>query len=251
MQPTSFLIVFILSAVGISQIAAENRTFTVDYENETFLKDGQPFRYISGTLHYFQIPRELWRDRMLRMRALGCNALQTYVIWSLHQPSEKAYDFTKDANLTEYLSLAKELGFVVILRLGPYIDAEMDFGGFPYWLLKNKDIVLRSSKDDRYLKAVQDWFQYLLITIVKPMLYQNGGPIILTQIENEYGFYPACDQKYMLWMRDLVRQFLGNDPVLITTDGASVDALKCAQVPPGVLPTIDFGVGTEQDVKQR
>lgn len=240
------LFIFFLDSISTTSAAS---TFTVDYENQTFLKDGKPFRYISGTLHYFQIPRELWRDRMLRVRALGCNALQTYVMWSRHEPYENQFDFTKDANLTDYLSMAQELGFVVILRIGPYIDAEMDFGGLPYWLLKKKDIILRSSKDQRYLQAVENWLTFLYAKVVKSFLYSKGGPIILVQIENEYGLYPECDAQYMIWMRDLAQKNLGNDTVLITTDPAS--ALQCAHVPPGVLPTIDFGVGSQHDVTDR
>src|SRR4051812_5646417 len=98
----ALLIILITAAAGAG---ADAPTFTVDYDANTFRKDGQPFRYIAGTLHYFQIPHELWRDRMLRVRALGCNALQTYILWNRHETYEGVYNFGGDANITEYLRL--------------------------------------------------------------------------------------------------------------------------------------------------
>ncbi|XP_045618256.2 beta-galactosidase [Procambarus clarkii] len=222
--------------------SSANRTFVIDYDNDQFLKDGQPFRYISGSIHYFRVLPSSWRDRLKKMRMAGFNALETYVEWSSHEPEPGAFDFTGMHDLETFLKTAQEEDLVVILRLGPFIDAERDMGGLPYWLLnKNPDMQLRSS-DSSYLTYVDDWFSNILLPKVKPFLYENGGPVIMVQVENEYGSYPACDFAYTSHMRDLIRQGLGDNVVLFTTDGNGVNYLKCGKIP-GVYSTVDFGSG--------
>ncbi|XP_064103731.1 beta-galactosidase-like [Macrobrachium nipponense] len=218
------------------------RSFAIDYANDQFLKDGQPFRYISGSIHYFRTLPSEWRDRLRKLRMAGFNAVETYVEWSSHEPEPGVYDFSGILDLQKFLEIAQEEDLLVILRPGPFIDAERDMGGFPYWLLrKNKNMQLRTS-DKTYLEAVDHWFGDILLPLVKPLLYENGGPIIMVQVENEYGSYPACDHTYTEHLRDIFRKILGDSILLFTTDGNRASALTCGKIP-GVYATVDFGAG--------
>ncbi|XP_071751808.1 beta-galactosidase [Centroberyx gerrardi] len=216
------------------------RSFSVDYKNDCFQKDGQEFRYISGSIHYSRIPRAYWKDRLLKMYMAGLNAIQTYIPWNYHEPSPDQYDFSGDRDVEHFLQLAQDIGLLVILRPGPYICAEWDMGGLPAWLLNKKDIVLRSSDPD-YIAAVDTWMGKLL-PMIKPFLYQNGGPVITVQVENEYGSYFACDYNYMRHLAKLFRSHLGEQAVLFTTDGAGLGYLKCGSIQ-GLYATVDFGPG--------
>ncbi|XP_068942233.1 beta-galactosidase isoform X2 [Petaurus breviceps papuanus] len=185
------------------------------------------------------------------MRMAGLNAIQTYVPWNFHEPLPGLYQFSGDQDLEYFLQLAHEIGLLVILRPGPYICAEWDMGGLPAWLLEKKSIVLRSSDLD-YLAAVEKWLG-ILLPKVQPYLYQNGGPIITVQVENEYGSYFSCDYNYLRFLLNLFRQHLGKDVVLFSTDGASEEYLKCGALQ-GIYATVDFGTGrnvTEAFLTQR
>ncbi|KAM8879951.1 beta-galactosidase [Spinachia spinachia] len=215
-------------------------SFSVDYQKDCFRKDGEEFRYISGSIHYSRIPRIYWKDRLLKMYMAGLNAIQTYIPWNYHEEFPGQYNFSGDRDLEYFLQLAQDMGLMVILRPGPYICAEWDMGGLPAWLLKKKDIVLRSSDTD-YIRAVDKWMGKLL-PMMKPFLYQNGGPIITVQVENEYGSYFACDYNYMRHLTKLFRSHLGEEVVLFTTDGAGLGYLKCGSIQ-GLYATVDFGPG--------
>lgn len=217
------------------------RTFELDYNRDRFLKDGQPFRYISGSIHYFRIPRFYWEDRLLKMKMAGLNAIQMYVPWNFHEPQPGQYEFSGDRDVEHFIQLAHQLGLLVILRPGPYICAEWDMGGLPAWLLEKESIVLRSSDPD-YLAAVDKWLAVLLPKM-KRLLYQNGGPIITVQVENEYGSYFACDYNYLRFLEHRFRFHLGNDIILFTTDGAAGKLLKCGTLQ-NLYATVDFGTGS-------
>ncbi|XP_061547776.1 beta-galactosidase-1-like protein [Phycodurus eques] len=231
-------------------VSAE-RSFTIDYKNNCFLKDGQPFQYISGSIHYSRIPRFYWKDRLLKMYMTGLNAIQIYVPWNFHETVEGIHNFTGDRDLEHFLDLANQTGLLVLLRPGPYICAEWEMGGLPAWLLQRNNIVLRSADKD-FLQAVTNWFAVLLPKM-KPWLYINGGNIISIQVENEYGSYYACDYNYMRHLRTLLRYYLGKDPVLFTTDGNTDKEMTCGTLQ-GLYATVDFGTGdniTEAFNRQR
>ena len=225
---------------------SEARSFAIDYENNCFLKDGKPFRYISGCFHYFRVPRFYWKDRLLKMKAGGLNAVQTYIAWNIHEPVHGQFNFEDDADLVSFIEMANNLGLLVIIRAGPYICAEWEFGGYPPWLLKkNSSIILRSTDNKEYLSYVESWMSVLLPKL-KPLLYSNGGPIISVQVENEYGYYFACDHAYLQFLEQVFREHLGNDVILFTVDGDSESLLKCGSIP-SLYATIDFGSKTDPE----
>uniref|UniRef100_A0A452QYT2 Galactosidase beta 1 like n=1 Tax=Ursus americanus TaxID=9643 RepID=A0A452QYT2_URSAM len=219
-----------------SLLQAGTRSFVVDRENDRFLLDGAPFRYVSGSLHYFRVPRVLWADRLFKMRMSGLNTVQFYVPWNYHEPEPGVYNFNGSRDLFAFLNEASVANLLVILRPGPYICAEWDMGGLPAWLLQKPDIHLRTSDPD-FLAAVDSWFKVLLPRLY-PWLYHNGGNIISIQVENEYGSYRACDFGYMRHLAGLFRALLGDRILLFTTDGP--EGLKCGSLQ-GLYTTVDFG----------
>ncbi|CAG0887731.1 unnamed protein product [Darwinula stevensoni] len=235
---------YITAELPVSKrLKSSQRLFVVDYENNRFLFLPFGMSMQSGSMHYMRIPRIHWRDRLLKLRAAGLNAIQTYIQWSLHEPWPGVYDFDGNLDISSYFKEAQDLGLAVIIRLGPYIDAEMDMGGLPFWLLREDPHMKLRTSDPSYMKWVQKWYGVLL-PILRPLLYENGGPIIMMQIENEYGSYFACDSNYTLQLRDLTRGYVGDQTVLFTTDGPSVNYLRCGFIPK-VFPTIDFGSGQD------
>lgn len=232
----------LLSIVGTGNTEGTARSFIIDYENDRFLKDGEPFRYVSGSLHYFRVPKSYWKDRMTKMKLAGLNALQTYVEWSGHEPEPGKYVFEDNYDLKTFLETAQEVGLLVIFRPGPYICAERDNGGLPYWLLRLNPNMRYRSSDKTYLDAVDKWLNVLL-PMVEPYLYKNGGPIITVQVENEYGQYFACDHNYMRHLVEVFQHYLGRDIILFRTDAPSDSAYRCDAVN-NTLVTADFGAGT-------
>ena len=205
-------------------------------------------RYVSGSMHYSRVPAYYWKDRLLKMKAAGLNAVQTYVPWNFHEPFPGMYDFEEDHDLVNFIKTAQQVGLLVILRAGPYICAEWDMGGLPSWLLRNTSVSLRSS-DPYYMQYVDQWLAALLPK-VKPLLYENGGPIIMVQVENEYGSYPACDKVYLQHLESEFRKYLGSSVVLFTTDGNSDTSLKCGTIP-SMYATVDFGITADPAVSFR
>ncbi|MQM00502.1 hypothetical protein Taro_033237 [Colocasia esculenta] len=231
--------------------------------DDTFWKDDQPFQIIGGDLHYFRVlpegdrcggdvlgqgrwrrgpPAKYWKDRLLRAKALGLNTIQTYVPWNIHEPQPGRWVFAGIADIESFLKLAQELGFLVMLRVGPYICAEWDLGGFPAWLLAVEPALRLRSSDHAYLLLVKKWWDVLLPKLV-PLLYKNGGPIIMVQIENEFGSY-GYDHSYLHQLVALAREHLGDQVILYTTDGGSWDLLRRGTIPgEDVFAAVDFSTG--------
>ncbi|NXD47638.1 BGAL galactosidase, partial [Corvus moneduloides] len=229
------------SSASLLQASPSARSFQLDYEHNCFRKDGAPFRYISGSIHYARVPRPAWRDRLLKMYMSGLNAVQVYVPWNYHEMLPGVYDFTGNRDVEAFLDLTAELGLLVILRPGPYICAEWEMGGLPAWLLWKPDITLRTS-DPAYLAAVDSWL-HILLPKIKPHLYQHGGNIISVQVENEYGSYYACDHGYLWHLLGSFRALLGSEVLLFTTDSTWEEELRCGTLQ-GLYATVDFGPGS-------
>jgi len=244
MRTACLYVLLVNASIGLLTVCYGNKpggSFTIDLDHDTFLKDGQPFKYISGSIHYFRVPYYYWADRLNKMFAAGLDAAQTYVAWNLHEPMPGKYDFAGQQNLSLFLQTAQDAGLLVVLRAGPYICGEWEYGGLPAWLLSdNKPMVVRTMNAS-YISAVDRWMGVLL-PYIKPYLYSNGGPIIMVQVENEYGSYRAvdCGHDYMSHLRDLFRKYLGNDVILFSTDGNDYGLMQCGAID-GVYGTVDFG----------
>ncbi len=184
---------------------------------KSFYLDGQKINIYSGAMHYFRIPCAYWKDRLQKLKAAGFNTVETYVAWNMQEPQEGQFCFDGQSDVEKFIKTAQEVGLFVIVRPGPYICAEWDFGGFPAWLLKYDDIVLRCC-NERYIGFVRRYFNTLLPRLA-PLQITRGGPIIMMQIENEYGSY-ARDKQYLRILRDLMREN-GIEVLLFTSDGES------------------------------
>ena len=183
--------------------------------NESFYFEDEPFQILSGGIHYFRTVPEHWEDRLQKLKALGMNTVETYIPWNLHEPKKGDFNFSGMADIERFIELAHKLGLYIILRPAPYICAEWEMGGLPSWLLKDKSLVIRSSHPT-FLAHVEDYFAELLPKF-KRYLYQNGGPVIAMQIENEYGAY-GNDLAYLDFYRSQYKKH-GLDTFLFTSDG--------------------------------
>ncbi|KAM6946329.1 beta-galactosidase-1-like protein 2 [Aplochiton taeniatus] len=198
-----------------------------------FTLEGEPFLILGGSIHYFRVPRAYWQDRLLKMKACGLNTLTTYVPWNLHEPERGVINFKDQLDLVAYIKLAAELGLWVILRPGPYICAEWDLGGLPSWLLRDRNMKLRTTYPG-FTEAVNSFFN-ILIPKCEPFLYKKGGPIIAVQVENEYGSY-AKDDQYMPFIKEALLA-RGINELLLTSDNR--EGLKFGGAD-GVLKTINL-----------
>lgn len=203
---------------------------------DKFYVNGKPVQIISGAIHYFRIVPEYWRDRLEKLKAMGCNTVETYVPWNLHEPQKGTYCFDGILDIKKFLEIAAELKLWVIFRPSPYICAEWEFGGLPAWLLAEDGMRFRSSYPS-FMQHTADYYKKLF-EITAPLQHPLGGPIILIQVENEYGYY-ADDTGYLEQMKQLM---LDNGACVpfVTSDGPWGDALECGKLE-GVLPTGNFG----------
>ncbi len=212
---------------------------TFEVKGDRFCIDGEPLNIYSGAMHYFRTLPEYWEDRLLKLKAAGFNTVETYVCWNLHEPKKGEFNFSGMLDIVKFLKTAQALGLYAIVRPGPYICAEWEFGGFPAWLLADKNIELRCNSEG-YLKHVRDYFEKLFSLLV-PQLITNGGNIIAMQIENEYGSY-GNDKKYLKSLEKMYDE-LGIDVLKFTSDGTWCNMLSGGTIE-GVLPTLNFGSRT-------
>lgn len=209
---------------------------TFDWKGRDFLLDGKPFVIRGGEMHFSRVPREHWRDRLRMMKAMGLNTVGTYLFWNLHEPRPGDFDFGGQNDIAAFVRTAQEEGLWVILRPGPYACAEWEFGGFPSWLLKTPDLRIRTA-DPRYVAAATRFLGEVGKQLA-PLQVAHGGPILMVQVENEYGSFGA-DHGYMGSIRDALRAG-GFDGLLYTADGPTPKMLDGGTLP-GVLATVNFG----------
>jgi len=221
-----------------SSAKAEGHSFGI--EGDHFVLDAKPFQIISGEIHYARIPREYWRDRLKKARAMGLNTVSTYVFWNAHEPKPGVYDFSGGLDVAAFVRTAQEEGLYVILRPGPYSCAEWDLGGFPAWLFAEPGITLRST-DEKFLTPADRWLKRLGQELARLQL-ARGGPILAVQVENEYGSF-GSDKLYMRRIRDALLNAGFTDSLLFTADGG--DELSAGTLP-NIHAAINFGPGAGQ-----
>ncbi|PKN98886.1 MAG: beta-galactosidase [Chloroflexi bacterium HGW-Chloroflexi-4] len=217
---------------------------TLSISGDQFILEGKPFRILSGAMHYFRVPREYWHDRLGKMRLMGLNTIETYVAWNLHEPKPGEFHFEGNLDIEAFIRAAAEHGLKVILRPGPYICSEWDFGGLPAWLLKDPQMQVRCSYPP-FIAAMDRFFDVLL----KPLLslqFSQGGPIIMVQVENEYGSY-GDDKAYLAHIRDTLRR-IGVVEFLFTSDGEQGRNLNAGMLD-GTFATVNFDHAPEHAFK--
>ena len=192
-----------------------------------FLFDGKPFQIISGEMHPARIPAEYWRHRIQMAKAMGCNTIAAYVFWNYHESEPGVFDFeTGNHNIAQFIRIVQEEGMWLILRPGPYVCAEWDFGGLPAYLLSIPDIKVRCM-DPRYTEAVSRYIARLAKEIDK-LQVTKGGPILMVQVENEYGSY-GNDRIYMKWIQNEWKKN-GIEVPFYTADGATPYMLEAGSL---------------------
>lgn len=231
---TFFILLFVFSISSFSQ-----KKHTFEIKNGDFVYDGKPVRIISGEMHYPRIPHQYWRHRMQMLKAMGLNAVATYVFWNIHEPEPGKWDFTGDKNLAEYIKIAGEEGLMVILRPGPYVCAEWEFGGYPWWLQNVEGLELRRD-NEQFLKYTQLYINRLYKEVGNLQI-TKGGPIVMVQAENEFGSYVSQRkdiplEEHRRYNAKIVQQLkdAGFDVPSFTSDGSW---LFEGGAVPGALPT--------------
>ena len=225
------LAAMLMTAPAAGFAAQKPGTFTVG--DKTFLLNGQPFVVKAAEVHYPRIPRPYWEHRIQMCKALGMNAVCIYIFWNIHEQQEGVFDFTGNNDVAEFCRLAQKNGMYVIVRPGPYVCAEWEMGGLPWWLLKKKDIRLRE-RDPYFMERVKI-FEQKVGEQLAPLTIQKGGPIIMIQVENEYGSYGE-DKPYVSEIRDCLREIY--EAPLSTPEGATIDPSldsKTTEAPSGAV----------------
>jgi beta-galactosidase len=235
----------IFAAVLLLNISAVAQPHQFKLSAADFLLDGKPFQIISGEMHPARIPRAYWRQRIQMAKAMGCNTIAVYIFWNYHETKEGVFDFkTDNHDIAAFIKLCKEENMWVLLRPGPYVCAEWDFGGLPTYLLKYPDIKVRCM-DSRYIAAASRYIA-ALAKEVAPLQCNNGGPILMMQIENEYGSY-ANDKAYLETLRTLWKKH-GITVPFYTADGATPYMLEAGHLK-GTAIGLDSG-GSDGDFAQ-
>ncbi|MEQ0565354.1 beta-galactosidase family protein [Amycolatopsis sp. NEAU-NG30] len=208
-------------------------------END-FLLDGRPFRILSGALHYFRVHPDLWADRIDKARRMGLNTIETYVAWNAHAPEPGTFDLTGGLDLDRFLRMIADAGMYAIVRPGPYICAEWDNGGLPAWLFRDPSVGVRRY-EPKYLAAVREYLTKVY-EIVVPHQIDRGGPVLLVQVENEYGAF-GDDKRYLKALADHTRDS-GITVPLTTVDQPTPEMLEAGSLE-GLHRTASFGSAAE------
>jgi beta-galactosidase len=235
MKRLAILVLFVAMTALFASMAraAEPRSFAIG--PDAFLLDGKPIQLISGEMHPARIPPEYWPQRLRMARAMGLNAVTIYCFWNVLEPEPGQWNFTGFGDVAAFCRIAQQEGLLVILRPGPYVCAEWDFGGYPAWLLRNPAMKVRSMDPD-YLKAADTYVHHLAGQLA-PLQIERGGPIIMVQVENEYGSF-GKDKAYLAHLRDTLKD-AGFDVPLFTADGGG--SMMAAGSIDGALPGLNGG----------
>ena len=241
---TKKLSIFLTMFIFAASIFANTPARSFSWQGTDFLLDGKPFIIRSGEMHYPRVPRIYWRDRFKKAKALGLNTITTYVFWNLHESKKGQFDFSGNLDVVEFVKAAQAEGLYVIVRPGPYICTEWEFGGIPAWLLREKDMKVRTS-DARFLEASRRYLAEVGKRLA-PLEIAKGGNIIMAQVENEYGSF-GSDKTYMNAIRQQMLD-AGFSGQFFTSDGSGESYLKGGTLP-DVLSVINFGVDEKDNAK--
>lgn len=240
---TALTFTFLFFTTLIINAQPAGHTFALGKKD--FLLDGKPFQMISGEMHPARIPAEYWRHRIQMAKAMGCNTIAAYIFWNYQEPTEGVFDFkTGNHDVARFVKICQEEGMWVLFRPGPYVCAEWELGGIPPYLLRIPDIKLRC-RDPKYMVAVERYLVEMAKQI-KPLLVTNGGPVLMVQIENEYGSF-GNDREYLedlrkIWLRN------GCNVPFYTADGATPYMLEAGNID-GAAIGLDSG-SNEKDFEQ-
>ncbi|MEO6814408.1 MAG: beta-galactosidase [Ginsengibacter sp.] len=219
-----FFLSILLLTIGSKSFAQQKHRFEI--KNGNFVYDGNPIQIHSGEMHFARVPKAYWRQRLEMIKAMGLNTVASYVFWNYQETSPGVWDFKTDSrNIAEFVKTAQEVGLFVILRPGPYACAEWEFGGYPWWLQKEKTLVIRTNNQP-FLDSCRTYINHLAAQ-VKDLQITHGGPIIMVQVENEFGSYVAQRKDIPLESHKAysaaIKQELidaGFDVPLFTSDGS-------------------------------
>lgn len=222
------IILFATLLIAVFSAQAQKGKHSFELGTTEFLLDGKPFQIISGEMHPARIPAEYWRHRIQMAKAMGCNTISAYLFWNYHEPEEGVYDFeTGNHNIAEFFRLVQEEEMWLIVRPGPYVCAEWELGGIPPYLLRIPDIKLRCM-DPRYMAAAERYMGKLS-EVIKPFMVTKGGPLLMIQIENEYGSF-GNDRNYLMRLKEVWAQN-GIDVPTFTGDGPTTFMLEAGSLP--------------------
>ncbi len=239
----TFLIVSIVLGLflGLQSCGGGKAKETFEVGNKTFLLNGEPFVVKAAEIHYPRIPREYWEHRIEMCKALGMNTICLYVFWNIHEPVEGQFDFTGNNDVAEFCKLAQKHGMYIIVRPGPYVCAEWEMGGLPWWLLKKEDIKLRE-QDPYFMERVR-LFMNEVGKQLGDMQLAKGGNILMVQVENEYGSF-GVDKPYIAEIRDIVKESGFDQVPLFQCDWNSNFENNALD---DLIWTINFGTGANID----
>lgn len=252
MMKKQFSFLIILFLLLTSAVSAQKAKHTFAIQDGNFLYDGKPTQIHSGEMHFARIPAPYWRHRLQMIKAMGLNAVATYVFWNHHETAPGVWDFkTENRNIREFVKIAGEEGLMVILRPGPYACAEWEFGGYPWWLQKTKDLVIRAN-NKQFLDSCNVYINKLAEQ-VGDLQITKGGPIVMVQAENEFGSYVAQRPdiplaQHKAYSAAIRKQLIsaGFDIPMFTSDGSWLFQGGAIE---GALPTAN-GEGNIKNLKK-
>ena len=219
--------------MAVSGVAAPSHRFEIG--DTDFLLDGQRLQIRCGEIHFARVPPEYWRHRLKLAKAMGLNTICAYLFWNYHEWEEGKYDWSGPRDAAAFCRIAQEEGLWVILRPGPYACAEWEMGGLPWWLLKKSDKNFLRTTDPLFLAASRRWLAEVG-RVMAPLQVTNGGPILMVQVENEYGYF-SHDPAYMPAMRQIVLDAGFTVPLFACNPTSEVETSHV----PGLFSVANFG----------